>query len=172
MRIKQGFVMRDVAGQAVAIATGEASKSFHGMVKINGTGADIWRGVEEGLGEAAIAERIAAKYEVDPERARGRGCVYCAHARSRARGRLVLRGICTRQPIALSLAPALLRTAWRGTCPVADGGNVGWPVCPCALEFGDDDLCVRGCFLPRGGLVRADTLADGGRPKPHAPCGL
>lgn len=70
MRIKQGFVMRDVAGQAVAIATGEASKSFHGMVKLNGTGADIWRGVEEGLGEAAIAERIAAKYEVDPERAR------------------------------------------------------------------------------------------------------
>lgn len=43
MRIKQGFVMRDVAGQAVAIATGEASKSFHGMVKLNGTGADIWR---------------------------------------------------------------------------------------------------------------------------------
>lgn len=70
MRIKQGFVMRDVAGQAVAIATGEASKSFHGMVKLNDTGADIWRGVEEGLAEAAIAERIAAKYEVDSERAR------------------------------------------------------------------------------------------------------
>lgn len=70
MRIKQGFVMRNIAGQAVAIATGEASKSFHGMVKLNGTGADIWRGVEEGLDEAAIAERFAAKYEVDPERAR------------------------------------------------------------------------------------------------------
>lgn len=70
MRIKQGFVMRDVAGQAVAIATGEASKSFHGMVKLNGTGVDIWRGVEEGLDEAAIADRIAAKYEVDPDRAR------------------------------------------------------------------------------------------------------
>lgn len=70
MRIKQGFVMRDVAGQAVAIATGEASKSFHGMVKLNGTGADIWRGVEEELDEAAIADCIAAKYEVDPGRAR------------------------------------------------------------------------------------------------------
>ena len=70
MRIKQGFVMRDVAGQAVAIATGEASKSFHGMVKLNGTGADIWRGVEEGLDDASIAERIAAKYEVNLDRAR------------------------------------------------------------------------------------------------------
>lgn len=162
MRIRQGFVMRDVAGQAVAIATGEASKSFHGMVKLNDTGADIWRGVEEGLDEAAIAERIAAKYEVDPERARGRGYVYRAHARSRARGRLVLRGICTRQPIALSPAPAFLRAARRSACPVADGGDVGWPLCPCALELGNDDLCVRGCFLPRGGLDRADALADGG----------
>ena len=70
MRIRQGFVMRDVAGQAVAIATGEASKSFHGMVKLNDTGAAIWRGVEEGLDEAAIAECIAAKYEVDSDRAR------------------------------------------------------------------------------------------------------
>lgn len=48
MRIKDGFVMRDVAGQAVVIATGEASKDFHGMVKLNETGAVIWRGLEGG----------------------------------------------------------------------------------------------------------------------------
>lgn len=81
MRIKQGFVMRDVAGQAVAIATGEASKSFHGMVKLNGTGADIWRGVEEGLDDASIAERIAAKYEVDLDRARRDVDAFIAHMR-------------------------------------------------------------------------------------------
>ena len=65
MKIKQGFVMRDVAGQAVAIATGEASKSFHGMVKLNDTGAGIWNGIEKGLGEAAIAEQLAASYDVE-----------------------------------------------------------------------------------------------------------
>ena len=81
MRIKQGFVMRDVAGQAVAIATGEASKSFHGMVKLNGTGADIWRGVEEGLDDASIADRIAAKYEVDPDRAPQHGDAFIARMR-------------------------------------------------------------------------------------------
>ena len=31
MRIKNGFVLREVAGQIMVIATGEASKDFHGM---------------------------------------------------------------------------------------------------------------------------------------------
>ena len=61
MRIKQGFVMRDVAGQAVTIATGEASKSFQHMVKLDGKGAELGRGVEGGLEAAAIAERGEGK---------------------------------------------------------------------------------------------------------------
>lgn len=69
MKIKQGFVMRDVAGQAVAIATGEASKSFHGMVKLNDTGAVIWNGIERGLDEAEIAEQLAAGYDVEADQA-------------------------------------------------------------------------------------------------------
>ena len=69
MKIKQGFVMRDVAGQAVAVATGEASKTFHGMIKLNTTGAKIWRGIEEGLNAPAIAERLSAEYDINPERA-------------------------------------------------------------------------------------------------------
>lgn len=69
MKIKQGFVMRDVAGQAVAIATGEASKSFHGMVKLNDTGAFIWNGIEKGLDEAEIAGQLAASYDVEVDQA-------------------------------------------------------------------------------------------------------
>ena len=61
--------MRDVAGQAVAIATGEASKSFHGMVKLNDTGAVIWNGIEKGLDEADIAEQLAAGYDVEADQA-------------------------------------------------------------------------------------------------------
>ena len=65
MRIKDGFVMRDVAGQAVAVATGEASKSFHGMIKLNSTGSKIWRGIEAGDNESAIADSLANEYGVD-----------------------------------------------------------------------------------------------------------
>ena len=38
MKIKEGYVLREVAGQAVVIAVGEASKTFHGMINLNETG--------------------------------------------------------------------------------------------------------------------------------------
>lgn len=69
MRIKEGFVMRDVAGQAVAVATGEASKSFHGMIKLNSTGSKIWRGIEAGHEATAIADSLANEYGIDPQQA-------------------------------------------------------------------------------------------------------
>jgi len=69
MKIKEGFVLREVAGQTVVIATGEASKNFHGMVKMNATAADIWKGIEAGLSKEQIAEKLAGDYEVDYEKA-------------------------------------------------------------------------------------------------------
>lgn len=69
MRIKNGFVLREVAGQNMVIATGEASKDFHGMIKLNSTGKEIWQGMQEGLCEQEIAKGLQAKYEIDIEKA-------------------------------------------------------------------------------------------------------
>ena len=68
MKIKDGFVLRQVAGQGVVIATGEASKEFSGMVKLNGTGSFIWEKVAEGLDEDAIAKALTAEYDATPEK--------------------------------------------------------------------------------------------------------
>ena len=69
MRIKNGFVLREVAGQIMVIATGEASKDFHGMIKLNSTGKVIWLGLQEGLEENKIAERLQEQFDVDAEKA-------------------------------------------------------------------------------------------------------
>lgn len=69
MRIKKGFVLREVAGQTMVIATGEASKDFHGMIKLNATGKEIWLGLQEGLSEEDIASRLQKKYDVNSEQA-------------------------------------------------------------------------------------------------------
>lgn len=69
VKIKDGFVLRQVAGQGVVIATGEASKEFSGMVKLNGTGSFIWEKVAEGLDEDAIAKALTAEYDATPEKA-------------------------------------------------------------------------------------------------------
>lgn len=65
MKIKDGFVLREVMGRHVAVAVGEASKSFRGMIKLNSTAADIWRWIAEGLDEGEICAALCEKYEVD-----------------------------------------------------------------------------------------------------------
>ncbi len=64
MKMQEGFVMREVAGQYVVVAVGEASKTFHGMIKLNSTGKDIWEGLEKGLTEEEIVEILVEKYDV------------------------------------------------------------------------------------------------------------
>lgn len=65
MKIKENYVMREVAGQAIVIAIGEESKHFKGMINLNQTGSDVWRYMEKGLDLNEIARKIAEKYEVD-----------------------------------------------------------------------------------------------------------
>ncbi len=66
MKIKQGFMLREVAGSFVVVnVSGELS--FNGMITLNDTGAYIWRKLEQGLSHQEIASALAADYEVDPE---------------------------------------------------------------------------------------------------------
>ena len=69
MKIKKGFVVRVVGGEHVVVPVGEMSKSFHGMINLNETGAFLWRffsdehsvdeGVEALLGEYEVSEDLA-----------------------------------------------------------------------------------------------------------------
>lgn len=69
MKIKEGFVVRDIMGQCVVVATGEASENFAGMIKLNDTGKDIWEAVSAGKSEAEIVEQIVNDYDVERDRA-------------------------------------------------------------------------------------------------------
>lgn len=65
MKIKENYVMREVAGQAIVIAIGEESERFKGMINLNRTGRDVWLYLEKGLDSDEIAKKISEKYEVD-----------------------------------------------------------------------------------------------------------
>lgn len=69
MKIKDGFVLREVAGEYMVIAAGDASREFYGYIRLNGTGRDIWEGIEKGLTAEEIAAGLAEKYKVDIEKA-------------------------------------------------------------------------------------------------------
>ena len=67
MKIKNGFVVRDIAGKSVVIALGEASKSFKGMIELNGVARVIWDLLAEGKESNEIVDAIVAEYDVDRE---------------------------------------------------------------------------------------------------------
>lgn len=65
----KGFTLRRVMGQAIVVATGEASQQFRGMIKLNQTAADIWDWLDKGLSESEMADQLAKKYEIPVEKA-------------------------------------------------------------------------------------------------------
>ena len=65
MKIKDGFVLREVMGRHVAVAVGEASKSFRGMIKLNETGRIIWDLIASGKEREDIIEHFLAEYDID-----------------------------------------------------------------------------------------------------------
>ena len=70
MKIKKGFVLRVVGGENVVVPVGEMSKTFHGMINLNATGAFLWRFYTE---EHSVEEGVAAlcgEYDVAEEKAR------------------------------------------------------------------------------------------------------
>ena len=71
MKIKKGFVIRVVGGESVVVPVGEMSKTFHGMINLNETGAFLWKffSSEHTVEEAVAA--LCAEYEVEEKIARG-----------------------------------------------------------------------------------------------------
>lgn len=65
MKIKENYVMREVAGQAIVIAIGKESERFKGMINLNQTGKDVWMYLEEGLDIPGIVNKFIEKYEID-----------------------------------------------------------------------------------------------------------
>ncbi len=69
MKLKEGFVLRDVAGSCVVVPTG-ADINFNGMISLNDTGKTLWQRLQT---EATVDDLIAAltaEYDVDADTAR------------------------------------------------------------------------------------------------------
>lgn len=70
MRIKEGFMLREVDGTSIVVAVGEKSKTFNGMIKLNSTGSFLWKLLENDISHSQLLERMLEEYDVDEEQAR------------------------------------------------------------------------------------------------------
>ena len=65
MRIVPGFVLRDIAGEAIAIPTGAAAHRLSGLVSFNETGRFLFELLSEDRTSDDLAAALADAYEVE-----------------------------------------------------------------------------------------------------------
>ena len=69
MKLKEGYIMRVVAGQIVVLPTGD-DLDLNLMITLNETGKFLWNILETGATEDELVAAVLASYDVDEETAR------------------------------------------------------------------------------------------------------
>lgn len=70
MKLKSGFLCREVAGQWVVVPLGERVVEFNGIMTLSESGALLWRNMLSEIQEDDLVEIVLKEYIVDEESAR------------------------------------------------------------------------------------------------------
>ena len=65
MKIKEGFILRQVAGNHVVVPIGQATLDFNGMMSLNGTGAFLFEKMIDGTTREELIQSLMAEYQID-----------------------------------------------------------------------------------------------------------
>ena len=69
MRVKEGFIVRKIANQYMAVPVGTRTKEVHGMIGLNEAGVFLWNQMVEEKTEQELVSALCKEYEIDEERA-------------------------------------------------------------------------------------------------------
>ena len=70
MRINKEFVLREIAGDYIAVPTGKTALDFNGLVTLNEVGVSIWNMLQSDVTLEDIVQGILNEYDVEEEVAR------------------------------------------------------------------------------------------------------
>lgn len=69
MKIKDDFILREIAGTWLAVPIGSRVVDFNGMITLSETGAFLWKLLETEKSVRELVDAMTEKYEVDEETA-------------------------------------------------------------------------------------------------------
>ncbi len=69
MKIKDGYLLREVAGSFIVVAVGEAIKEFNGIVNLNSTAAFLWKELSTDKSEEQLVSALLSEYDVERSKA-------------------------------------------------------------------------------------------------------
>lgn len=65
MRIVPGFVVRQIAGETIAIPTGTAARELSGLIALNGSGKTLFELLQTEQTEDTLVQALLDAYEID-----------------------------------------------------------------------------------------------------------
>ena len=68
MKIKDGFIIREIAGEIVVLPSGDAL-DLNMMITLNETGKFLWERLQVGAEEADLVAALLGEYDVDADTA-------------------------------------------------------------------------------------------------------
>lgn len=77
MKLKENFVLRQVADTWVVLPLGAATLDFNGMLTLNETGAFLWKALEQGADLDGLAAALTAEYDVTAQMAKQDAAEFC-----------------------------------------------------------------------------------------------
>lgn len=64
MKLKDGFVLRQIAGENVVVPSG-SEMNLNMMITLNDTGAFLWERLDKGAQKSELVAALLAEYDVD-----------------------------------------------------------------------------------------------------------
>lgn len=65
MKIKSGFMLREIAEQWIVVPLGERTVEFSAIISLSETGAFIWKLLENGSSKDELIKAVIEEYEVE-----------------------------------------------------------------------------------------------------------
>ena len=70
MKIKKGYILRNVAGQHIVLPVGKAAVDFNGLIRLNDSGRLLFETLMDGADENELTKRLLQHYDIDEKTAK------------------------------------------------------------------------------------------------------
>jgi hypothetical protein len=70
MKVKEDYLLRNVAGSHIVVPVGEGSLDFSGVITLNEVGAFLWEKLQSDTTEEELLSALLGEYDVDEDTAK------------------------------------------------------------------------------------------------------
>lgn len=77
MKLKDNFLLRQVAHTWVVMPIGQEMVDFNGMITLNETGALLWQKLEDGADLEELTTALTGEYDISSEQAKADAKEFC-----------------------------------------------------------------------------------------------